>query len=91
MIDLANEPGWKEWKQSQIARTLHFDEPFPSPLGRRDGDFVLSPELAKQHAVVIQYLGLHKPFSSERMRILLQKIPFSRTARDSLRAYYKYV
>jgi hypothetical protein len=82
MINLANEPFWKEWKQSQIARTLYFDEPFQLPLGRLDGDFVLSPELAKQHAVVIQNLGLQQTvFSlSERMRILLHKIPFSRTA-----------
>jgi len=61
IINLENYPGWKEWKRKQIGHTLHFDDPFPS--GKHEVGFRFSDEVEKQHAIVLQYLGLQEAIS----------------------------
>jgi hypothetical protein len=58
MIQLNTYPGWKEWKGKALAQTLNFDEPYPLPSDKIQDNFRFSSEIERQHAVVIQYLGL---------------------------------
>ena len=57
MIALENYPGWKEWRRQQMGYTLYYDDPFP-PTREFGNEFVFSEEIDKQHAVILQYLGL---------------------------------
>lgn len=56
MIDLNDYPGWKEWKRRQIANTLSFNDEFSRT--EKLGDFIFPENINKEHAVVLQYLGL---------------------------------
>jgi hypothetical protein len=59
MIALENYPGWKKWRKQRFAHTLYFGDPLPLNLEIPE-EFKFSPEIEKQHAVVIQYLGLQQ-------------------------------
>ena len=74
--DHLQNPGWREWKRSHMAHTLYFDDP-PLPPGHVDADFIFSPEIEKQHAVVIQYLGLEQSiYSLKECEYYFRRYPF---------------
>lgn len=76
MSNLENEPGWKEWRRKRIARTLYFDDPFQLE-DQLTGDFFFSDAIEKQHAVVIQYLGLaQKIHSLKECEYYFRRYPF---------------
>ena len=61
---LESYPGWREWKQESIKRTL-LDEDIPLPeSGNFEEEFVFSDDVERQHAVVFQYLGLEQTINS---------------------------
>jgi hypothetical protein len=64
MKDLDDYPGWREWRRKRIGHTLHFDDQFPADFEKFEDEFKFSDEVEKQHAVVIQYLGLVDAVSS---------------------------
>lgn len=75
--NLENEPGWKEWRRKRIAHTLYFDDPFPLEVKSDGGDFVFSDTIKKQHAVVIQYLGLQQTiYSLKECEYYFRRYPF---------------
>jgi len=68
--------GWKEYKQNQIKHTLYFDDPFfkaSEPLG----DFVFTPDIEKQHAIVTQYLRLQQTIKAlKECEFYFRRYPF---------------
>jgi hypothetical protein len=61
MIQLNDYPGWKDWVQVRIARTLYFDDAVQdSARLATEKEFVFPRELERQHAVVYQYLHLQQ-------------------------------
>lgn len=72
---LNDYPGWREWNREKISRTLWFDDEFKSVAPRED--FIFSPEIDLQHAVVIQYLGLRLTVDSLRStQYYFRRYPF---------------
>jgi hypothetical protein len=59
MIALNNFPGWTDWVRRRVAFTL-LDEDIRTKLPKTaiEMEFVFPPTLNKQHAVVLQYMGL---------------------------------
>jgi hypothetical protein len=51
IIKLDDQPGWREWKQSSISNTLHFDDEL-MPSENMADEFKFSEEIAAEHAVV---------------------------------------
>lgn len=77
MGNLENEPGWKEWRRNRFARTLYFDDPFPLEVQTVENVFVFSDAIEKQHAVVIQYLGLQQTiYSLKECEYYFRRFPF---------------
>jgi hypothetical protein len=74
---LAHEPGWKEWQRKRIIRTLDFDDPFLHQTQHIEREFVFSNTIEKQHAVVIQYLGLQQTlYSLKECEYYFRRFPF---------------
>jgi hypothetical protein len=63
IISLDNYPGWKEWNRQKVHHTLYFDEELGSRPKAQE-EFKFSPEIEKQHAVVLQYLGVQQAIGS---------------------------
>ena len=59
MVSLDTNPEWKQWRRRKFARTLYFDDPFFSD-DALDREFVFPVDVEKQHAIVIQFLGLQE-------------------------------
>lgn len=57
-------PGWSSRVKKRVAHTLDFDDPFQFNAYSPEGNFVFSDEIEKQHAVIIQYLGLQQTIDS---------------------------
>jgi len=57
MTGLEDYPGWREWQRSKIERVLYFDDELTSR-GVAEDEFIFSPEMEAQHAVVTLYLSL---------------------------------
>jgi hypothetical protein len=51
--------GWTEYRRNRLRHTLDFDDPFFMP-SEPPGDFVFPPDIEKQHAIIVQYLGLQQ-------------------------------
>lgn len=60
LIGLNDYPGWREWKRKQIRHTLYFDDPLLTSTEAPWDAFVFSEEIEKQHAIILQYLGLEE-------------------------------
>jgi len=57
-------PGWREWRKGKFADTLH-DDDFPRVRDEvRPREFVFSPEIERQHDLVLQYLGIEQAVSA---------------------------
>lgn len=56
---LEDYPGWKEWNRRKVSLTLHQDVWDERTKGTPE-EFVFSVEVARQHEVVFQFLGLHQ-------------------------------
>jgi len=77
MGNLENEPGWTEWRRKRFARTLYFDDPFPLEDQPLEEVFVFSDVFEKQHAVVIQYIGLQQTiYSLKECEYYFRRFPF---------------
>jgi len=59
LIAIEVYPGWKDWRRERMGYTLYYDDPFP-PKRELGHEFVFSEDIEKQHAVIIQYLGLQQ-------------------------------
>ncbi|KDP85764.1 hypothetical protein CF70_012035 [Cupriavidus sp. SK-3] len=60
MRELEAYPGWKEWRRGTFARTL-YDDGIPWPEDEEHlNEFVFSPEIERQHDLVMQYLGIEQ-------------------------------
>lgn len=78
MLKLQEYPGWREWKRSQIGYTLRFDDEFLPP-EKIVGEFTFSPELDREHLVVISYMELLSTANALRdVEWYFRRYPFSR-------------
>jgi hypothetical protein len=57
MIRLNEEPGWKEWSIARTGHAMHFDDPRVEDL---PSGYVFRSPLDKEHAVVVQFLGIQQ-------------------------------
>lgn len=77
MGNLENEPDWKEWRRKRLAHTLYFDDSLPLNFQQVEEEFVFSDTIEKQHAVVIQYLGLEQTiYSLKECEYYFRRFPF---------------
>ena len=51
--------GWSEYRRNRLRHTLDFDDPFFKP-SEPLADFIFPPDVEKQHAIIVQYLGLQQ-------------------------------
>lgn len=64
MRELDAYPGWREWRKGKFADTLH-DELIPRTREEtRPHEFIFSPEIEQQHALIMQYLGIEQTVSA---------------------------
>jgi hypothetical protein len=85
MHKLEEYPGWLEWKRSQVGYTLNFDDEFMPP-EKHVREFMFSPEMKKEHAVVTSYMELLSIANALRdVEWYFRRYPFSRApvTRDS--------
>jgi hypothetical protein len=57
MIRLNEEPGWKEWSVARTGHAMFFDDPLIEDV---PSEYVFRSPLDKEHAVVVQYLGIQQ-------------------------------
>jgi hypothetical protein len=80
MTGLESYPGWREWRRGRIAYTLYFDDPFPISRDERPSEFKFADPVEKEHAVVIQYLGLEECVNSlKECEYYFRRYPFRNT------------
>jgi hypothetical protein len=76
MISLDNYPGWKEWNRRKVHHTLYFDEELSSQR-KAEEEFKFSQEVERQHAVVINFLGLQQAIGSlKESEFYFRRYPF---------------
>lgn len=76
---LQEYPGWREWKGSQIGYTLNFDDEFMPP-EKHVEEFMFSPEMEMEHAVVTSYMELLSTANAlHDVEWYFRRYPFSRT------------
>ena len=63
-IDLEDYPGWTEWNHQKVQKTLSLDDLPVDSVSETSDHFLFSEELELQHAVVFQFLALHRTLKS---------------------------
>jgi hypothetical protein len=77
MKNLEDVAGWKEWRRKRVHKTLQFADPFLTEPQTMESNFVFSDMIEKQHAVVIQYLGLQQTIESlKECEYYFRRFPF---------------
>jgi hypothetical protein len=77
MTRVESYPGWRAWKRTQFAYTLDFDEMATSSHDEQKDEFIFPDEMAKEHAVVAGYLGLHDTVHSlKECEFYFRRYPF---------------
>lgn len=77
MRELEAYPGWKAWRKAKFALTL-YDDGIPSAVhASHPSEFVFSPEIDRQHDLIMQYFGIEQAvFALRDCEYYFRRFPF---------------
>jgi hypothetical protein len=77
---LSDYPGWREWNRSRMKHTLYFDDPLPLESEQEPEEFHFTGAIDREHAVVLQYVGLEECLNSlKECEYYFRRYPFRGT------------